>query len=43
MFGRIVEIDENTVLVENKSQNLDANYINYHVVFNEAEDRKSVV
>ena len=37
MFGRIVEIDENTVLVENKSQNLDANYINYHVVFNEAD------
>ncbi|MDD4706518.1 MAG: DUF87 domain-containing protein [Bacilli bacterium] len=41
MFGKVKSIEENTVIVENTAGKMDVNYINYHVVFAEA-DRKIV-
>jgi len=41
MFGKIIGIEESIVSIENIAQNLEANYINYHVIFPEA-DRKVV-
>ena len=41
MFGKITSIEDKIVLIENIAQKLEANYINYHVVFPEA-DRKVV-
>lgn len=41
MFGKIISMEDNWVTVENVSQKLEYNYINYHVIFNE-ENRKIV-
>ena len=41
MFGKIMSIEENIVVLENTSGKLEANYINYHIVFPEV-DRKIV-
>ena len=41
MFGKILSINDNMVILENIAQKLEANYINYHVVFTE-NDRKIV-
>lgn len=41
MFGKIKSIQENIVFVENTAGKMDVNYINYHVIFAEA-DRKIV-
>ena len=48
MFGKIKSIEANYVIVENTSEKLEVNYLNYHVVFPEKNrgvvgDRKSVV
>ena len=37
MFGKILGIEEEIVTVENISEKLEANYINFHVVFPEGE------
>lgn len=41
MFGKIIEIDDTNVIVENASGKLEVNYLNYHVIFEE-ESRKVV-
>ena len=41
MFGKIISIEDNKVVLENAIQNLEANYINYHVVF--SENDRSIV
>ncbi|MDD2409751.1 MAG: DUF87 domain-containing protein, partial [Bacilli bacterium] len=41
MFGKIKSIEENTIIIENTAGKMDVNYINYHVVFVEA-DRKII-
>lgn len=35
MFGKIKSIEANYVIVENTSEKLEVNYLNYHVVFPE--------
>src|SRR5574344_984631 len=35
MFGKIISIENNYVLLENIAEKLEANYLNYHVVFPE--------
>ena len=35
MFGKIKSIEANYVVVENTSEKLEVNYLNYHVVFPE--------
>lgn len=35
MFGDLVNVFENTVTIENKTHNIDSNYLNIHVVFND--------
>ena len=39
MFGKILSINENVVILENIAEKLEVNYINYHLIFPEA-DRK---
>ena len=41
MFGKILDIDDNYVILENASHKLEVNYVNYHVVF--PENDRSVV
>lgn len=41
MFGKIISMEDNWVIVENVSQKLEHNYINYHVIFSEG-NRKIV-
>src|SRR5574344_493585 len=41
MFGKILSIEGNYVILENAAQKLEANYLNYHVVFPESD--RSVV
>ncbi|MDD4187567.1 MAG: ATP-binding protein [Bacilli bacterium] len=41
MFGKIIEMENNIVVLENLEVAPTANYINYHVVFNE-ENRKVI-
>ena len=41
MFGRILSIEDNYIILENASQKLETNYLNYHVVF--PENDRSVV
>ena len=41
MFGKIKSIDENTIVIENTAGKMEVNYVNYHVVFAEA-DRKII-
>jgi len=41
MFGKILDIEDNYVTIENATHNLDANYLNFHVVF--PESNRSVV
>lgn len=41
MFGKILSISENIVILQNAAHKLEANYINYHVVFPE-NDRKII-
>lgn len=35
MFGKIISMEDNTVIIENTAAKLEVNYINYHVVFSE--------
>ncbi len=35
MFGKIISMEDNIVTIENIATKLEANYINYHVVFSE--------
>ena len=37
MFGKIVKIDEKVVKIENKTKMIQANVINFHVVFEELD------
>jgi DNA helicase HerA-like ATPase len=39
MFGKIIGIHENVITMENKAENLEANYVNFHVVFTENDRR----
>lgn len=39
MFGKIIDITENTVKVENKSKKIESNLLNVHVVFSEGVRR----
>jgi hypothetical protein len=41
MFGKILDIEENYVILENSLHKLDVNYLNYHVIF--SESNRSVV
>ncbi len=41
MFGKILSIEENYVNLENANHKLDANYLNFHVIFQ--ENNRSVV
>lgn len=41
MFGKVISIEDNIVILENLSQEAQANYLNIHVVF--PEDNRSVV
>lgn len=41
MFGKILDVDNNFILLENASHKLEANYLNYHIVF--PENDRSVV
>jgi uncharacterized protein len=41
MFGKIISIEDNYVILENASKKMEANYLNYHVVF--PENDRSVV
>ena len=41
MFGKILDIEDNIVTIENLKQEAEANILNYHVVFN--ENNRSVV
>ncbi len=41
MFGKILSMEDNTVIIENTATKLEANYINFHVVFTEG-DRKII-
>ena len=35
MFGKIIDMEDNYVILENATHSLDVNYLNYHIVFNE--------
>ena len=37
MFGKIIDIDGNNVIIENALHKLEANYVNYHLVFPESD------
>lgn len=39
MFGRILDIDENKIIVENKAKKIESNLLNVHVVFQEGNRR----
>lgn len=41
MFGKIIDIYDNYVIIENATHKLDVNYVNFHVVF--PENDRSVV
>ena len=41
MFGKIIDIQDDYLLLENASHKLDANYLNFHVIF--PENNRSVV
>lgn len=41
MFGKILDMEDSYVTLENASHKLDANYLNYHVIFQ--ENNRSVV
>lgn len=41
MFGKILEIKDNIVILENNSKKIETNYLNLHIVFPE-EQRKVV-
>ena len=41
MFGRILEIKDNIVVLENNSKKIETNYLNLHVVF--PDDKRKVV
>ncbi len=41
MFGKILSIEEDFILIENASHKLDVNYLNFHVIF--PENNRSVV
>ena len=41
MFGEILDIYDNYVVLENKTGVIDSNYLNIHVIFND-NDRKVV-
>lgn len=42
MFGKIIEIKDNTVIIENSSGETEANILNLHVVFTSSNDLKTV-
>ena len=35
MFGKIIDMEDNYVIIENASHKLEVNYVNYHVIFPE--------
>ena len=35
MFGEIIDVYDNYVIVENKTQTIDTNYLNIHVIFSD--------
>ncbi len=41
MFGRVIKAEDNLMVLENLDKNIEANYLNYHVIFEEI-DRKIV-
>ena len=36
MFGEIIDVYDNYVILENKSRTIDSNYLNLHVIFNDS-------
>lgn len=39
MFGELIDIQENYVLLENKTKKIDSNYLNIHVIFTDNDRR----
>ena len=36
MFGKIIDMEDDYIIIENAAHKLDANYLNFHVVFPES-------
>ena len=41
MFGKVIDVYDNYVVMENQSNEIEANYLNIHVIFND-NNRKIV-